>query len=351
MRYLLFFLAVPLMGADQITMKNGDRLTGTIVQYDGKTLTMKSDYAGDLVIKWEAVAGVTSGQPLNIGLKDGQVVVGTVTTTDDKFAVQTTNSGTVSAPIASITYIRSKDEEAAYEAHEARYKNPRLIDLWDGNVALGYAKATGNSKTTNLSVSANFERVTNRDKTTLYFTTLYAKNTPQFGQSMTTANSQRGGVGYSLNLSPKVFVFGSMDFESDQFQSLDLRFVPGGGFGYHVVKSERTVFDIFGGGALSKEYYFHNINKTSGEVQFGEELIYKLNKITSLHEKAVVFPNLTDTGQVRMNFDASADTKIRKWFAWQIAISDRYISNPVFGHQRNDLIITTGINLLVAKPQ
>jgi hypothetical protein len=50
-----------------------------------------------------------------------------------------------------------------------------------------------------------------------------------------------------------------------------------------------------------------------------------------------------------MNFDASADTKLRKWLAWQVSISDRYISNPLPGRQKNDLIVTTGVNLLLAK--
>jgi putative salt-induced outer membrane protein YdiY len=345
---LLVLLAFPLLAADQITMKNGDRLTGAIVKFDGKALTVKSDYAGDLTIKWEAVASVTSSQPLNIGLKDGQVVVGTVTTQDDKFAVQTTSSGTVNAPIASVTFIRSKDEQAAFEANEARYKNPRLVDLWTGNAAIGFAKASGNSKATNLNVNANAVRATARDKTTVYFTTIYATSTAN-NKSNTTANAQRGGFNYDLNLSPKLFVFGGSDFEADQFQALDLRFTPGGGFGFHAIKTPQSTFDIFGGGSLDKEYYSNNVTKSFGEAQFGEEYLYKLSKVTTLHEKVTLFPNLSDTGQIRMNFDASADTKLRKWLAWQVSISDRYLSNPLPGFQKNDLIITTGVNLLLSK--
>lgn len=348
MRYLLLLLALPLLGADQITMKNGDRLTGAIVKFDGKALTVKSEYAGDLAIKWEAVAAVTSAQPLNIGLKDGQVLVGTVTTSDDKFSVQTASAGTVSAPIASVTFIRSKEEQTAFEEHEARYKNPKLTDLWTGNMGIGFAKASGNSKTTNLNINANGVRATNRDKTTVYFTTIYATSTAN-GVSSNTANAQRGGFSYELNMTPKFFVFGGSDFEADKFQSLDLRFTPGGGFGYHAVKKASLLFDLFGGGTLDKEYYSTNVNKSFGEAQFGEELIYKVSKVTNIHEKVTLFPNLSDSGQLRMNFDASADTKLRKWLAWQVSISDRYISNPLPGRQKNDLIVTTGVNLLLAK--
>jgi putative salt-induced outer membrane protein YdiY len=348
MRPVLLFTILSTAYADQLTMKNGDRLTGSVVKYDGKAITLKSEYAGTLAITWDAVAKIDSSQPLNIGLKDGQVVVGTVTTADDRFVVQTASSGPVTAPRAAVTYIRSNEEQAAYQAEVDRYKNPRLIDLWAGNVALGFAKSQGNSKTSNLSVSANAVRATNRDKTTVYFTTLYASSSTN-GKPLATANNQRGGFNYELNLTPKFFVFGGADFEADQFQSLDLRFVPGGGFGYHLIKDERTVFDIFGGGALNKEYYSNNVTHSFGEVQSGEEYVHKFSPITSVHEKLTLYPNLSDTGELRINFDASADTKLRKWVAWQVAISDRYVSNPLPGRQRNDLIITTGFNLTLAK--
>ena len=36
--------------ADQITLKNGDRLTGTVVKSDGKELVLHTDAAGDVTL-------------------------------------------------------------------------------------------------------------------------------------------------------------------------------------------------------------------------------------------------------------------------------------------------------------
>ena len=36
--------------ADQVTMKNGDRLSGTILKSDGKSLATKTEFAGDVTI-------------------------------------------------------------------------------------------------------------------------------------------------------------------------------------------------------------------------------------------------------------------------------------------------------------
>jgi len=64
------------------------------------------------------------------------------------------------------------------------------------------------------------------------------------GVKATTANAKRGGLAYNLDFLPRWFVFGSVDLENDQFQSLNLRFAPAGGLGYHVVRDERTQFDL-----------------------------------------------------------------------------------------------------------
>src|SRR5580693_2670458 len=72
-RFLLAFLcASGALLADQVTMKNGDHLSGSIVKYDGKNLILKSEFAGQVTIPWDAVTAITSSDPLNVGLKDGQ---------------------------------------------------------------------------------------------------------------------------------------------------------------------------------------------------------------------------------------------------------------------------------------
>jgi len=71
--------------ADQVTLKNGDRLTGTIVKTDEDKLEFKSEFAGDIKLPWSAVVAIVSAEPLHVALKNGQTIVGVVTTKDEKF--------------------------------------------------------------------------------------------------------------------------------------------------------------------------------------------------------------------------------------------------------------------------
>ncbi len=66
--------------ADQIVLKNGDRLSGAVENSDGKILTFKSDLAGEVKIQWDAVTSITSTQNLHLAMKGGQTLVGSVTT-------------------------------------------------------------------------------------------------------------------------------------------------------------------------------------------------------------------------------------------------------------------------------
>lgn len=345
---LVGFLVLCPAWADVVTMKNGDRISGVILKSDEKTLTIKSEYAGPIDLPWAAVASIESKDPLFVGLKSGQVLVGPAKGGPDKYEVVTKESGAIEAPKDSIAYIRNKDQEEAYQKEIDRYKNPRLVDLWNGFVDLGFAQTRGNSDTRTINVSANASRSTSRDKIGVYFTSLYASNTTT-GVSLVTANAIRGGINYSLNVTPRFFAFGSTDLEYDQFQDLDLRFAPAGGFGYKAVKTDRMTFDLLGGASLNREFFSTGLNRTSAEVLLGNEFHYKLTKVSNLYEKFVLYPNVSDTGAYRMNFDTTADTKLYKFLAWQLSISDRFLSNPVPGLKKNDIIFTTGLRLTFAK--
>lgn len=334
--------------ADQVTLKNGDRLSGNIIKYDGKNLVMKSDLAGDVTIPWANVTGVTSTQPLNVTLKDGQRVVGTVTTEGTRFEIVTKETGTVTAPRDSVEYIRSQPEQVAYDKEIDRYKNPRLIDLWTGTLDLGFAETHGNADTETFNLGANAVRSTTRDKIMVNYTQIYSSSNAS-GTSLTSANAKRGGLQYNLNLDPKMFVFGLLDLENDQFQSLNLRFAPAGGAGYHAIKTPNTTLDLSLGASLDREFFSTGVNQSYAELLLGEELTHKFGKTTSLHENLVFYPNLSSTGNYRMNFDISLLAAMKKWLSFQISASDRYLSDPVPGRKDNDILLTTGLRLTFAK--
>ena len=54
---IFVFLCPAALFADQIVLKNGDRLTGTIEKSDDKTLIIKTEFAGEVTVEWPRRAG------------------------------------------------------------------------------------------------------------------------------------------------------------------------------------------------------------------------------------------------------------------------------------------------------
>jgi putative salt-induced outer membrane protein YdiY len=348
--------------ADQVTLKNGDRISGTIVKVDVKAddktkteLLIKTEFAGDVTVQWDAVTAIVAPEALHLTLKDGQTVVGPVTTVDGKFDVTTATTGEVAAPKDTVVTVRNDPEQKAYDAEVDRLRNPHLLDFWSGLVDTGLSLTRGNSATLSFNLAAKAVRQTAKDKITVYSTAVYATDDTN-PPNRTTAHNIIGGIRGDFNLNERVFVFGFTDFEYDEFQHLDLRNVLGGGLGYHVFKSANATFDVFGGADFQQEYFspnppttLTNTTRKTGEVVVGEELDAKLNGRTTLSEKASFFPNVSDTGEYRFQFDASAATKLKSWLSWQVTYSDRYISNPLVGLKGNDQILSSGLRVTFGK--
>jgi hypothetical protein len=174
-RSVFIFVALCLLGvsarADQVVLKNGDRITGTIVKTDVKAddktktvLVIKTDFAGDIPVLWDSVASVVSGEPLHLQLKDGQTIVGPVTTSNDKLDVATATTGEVAAPKDAIVAVRNDAEQKTYDDTVYRLQHPRLTDFWSGLFDTGLSVTRGNSSTLNFTLAGKAVRQTDRDK-------------------------------------------------------------------------------------------------------------------------------------------------------------------------------------------
>lgn len=338
----LFMAAVSVTAtlADEVRLKNGDRLTGTIVKSDGKSLVLKTDYAGAVTIAADQIERITSDQALYFSLGEEKTVVGKVEAREGKYEVETKDAGKVEVEAAEIKAIRSEAEHEAYIAS----LNPSWFDRWNGGLDFGFNLTTGNTRTNTLALGSNLSRQTSRDKTTLYAAFINAKNKDN-GVTQTTANAIRGGGRYEIGLTKRLNAFGFADFEYNEIQLLDLRSVLGGGLGYYVIKNDRVDLQAFGGGSWNRENFSTGLRRNSGEILAGQDLTFRLSTRMLFKERFQYFPNMTETGEYRLTFDSTLSTKITSWMNWNVTVSDRYLSNPPPGSKNNDLLFTTGVGV------
>ncbi|MGA9039486.1 MAG: DUF481 domain-containing protein [Terriglobales bacterium] len=348
LKQLILVLSIFVFGsnlfADQVTLKNGDHLTGTVVKSDGKTLVLHTEFAGDITLQFAAITQITTDQPLHVDLPNGKSAVGPVTTSDGNIVVATA-SGSVTAPAATVVDLRSAAEQAAYE----KTLHPTLSQGWAAGANVGFALTGGNSETENLAIAFTADRKTLHDHIGLYTNSVYARNDTA-GTTTTTANAVQGGLRYDRNIAAQMFGFGSADFQTDALQALNLRSVFGGGLGFHAIKNDVTTIDLLGGINYTRESYGvvapnPAFTRSFAAATLGEELMHKWGKSTVVTQKVYFFPDFNDAGQYRATFNLGTVTKLSKWLGWQNAFGDIYVTNPPAGKKTDDVLLTTGLNI------
>lgn len=334
-------VSVCLAWADQIVLKDGDRVTGQIVKKDGQTVTIKSKNFGLVTLKWDDISTIRTDQPLNVVLPGDQTVKANIQTENNRIEVAAPGAPQTVDP-NEIIALRNDAEQRTYE----RLLHPGILDLWTINGSLNIAGTKGNAETSTLTTPINFLRASNSSRTTAYFNSIRSTASID-GVSTQTARAVRGGWGYSRNLTKKILANAFNDYEYDKFQSLDLRVVLGGGLGYQFWTGETGRLAVVAGGAWNREKFGPETSapftRNSAEAYWGDDFNYKLNSRASLVQSFRMFNNLTNTGQYRVNFDIGATTQLTKWLNWNVSLSNRYLSNPVAGRRNNDLLYSTGL--------
>lgn len=338
--------------AEQVTLKNGDRVTGTIVSMDDKKLTVKTDYAGAITIDRDAVAQFSSPQPLVVTRTDKQVVTGPVSQQDSAIVV-TSTTGAQTIPLSQVAVIRSPADQAAYE----KSLHPGFLEGWAGGGNFGLGLARGNSDTTNVALGFNADRKTTTDEWNIVAASLYSTST---ADNVTTpsANNFFGAIRYSRNFTKRLFGFGLFAGGYDHLQLLDERLSPSGGLGYHVIASKATTLDVLGGiGYTYENYSAGGVNNTGLVNNFinatiGEEFSHNFTEKTSIIENLYFFPYLNDAGNYRGTFNFGVASKFYRALTWNLNFGDIYNSVPVPGKRNNDLLLTTGLGVTFgAKPK
>src|SRR5262245_45332593 len=123
-RILLFFAFafVSLSSfADTVWLKNGDRLTGKITLYDGGKLILRTDYAGEVTLKWDKISTLETDQNLLVK--------------HDKDASEHSKGLKASEP-GKVTLVNGADETVELASIQQMMPPKPLVEdwVWNGNV-------------------------------------------------------------------------------------------------------------------------------------------------------------------------------------------------------------------------
>ena len=217
---VLSFTTIMGVSADEIVLKNGDKLTGEFVQLEEGTLVFETEYAGEISIQSEQVDRMTTDQPVVITFDDGKtsedkVFFGRLIDDDKRLETAPSKGGVSLSTVKSI------------------YKEPKPPIQFLGRANVGITSTKGNADTDQNRLDAELIARTEQQR----FTIGGAYNREKADDDVTASNWKAYGL-YDYFFQPKWFFNANTLFEHDEFADLDLRSTFGAGVGHQFFESD-----------------------------------------------------------------------------------------------------------------
>ena len=335
--YLMLFCVIVFAAsasADEVYLKNGDRLSGTIVRLTDGKLVLQSEAAGDVTIDQADIQGVSTTAPVEVHLRDGTVLNQNVQVAEPgQFAIET--GTTLRAQAFQLTDLVSINPP------------PKPKPKWAGSISAGFTATSGNTSTEAINASVSLARRSEKDRTTA--SADYAKGKqedPDTGEEKTTEDWWRGKAQYDYFISKTFFGFINGSYEKDSIAELDRRVVVGGGAGYQWIESERTNFSTSVGLASLYEK-FDNATDSNSELsaQAGYNFDHQLNKSVKFLHDLTYYPALDKVSDYYLTTTAELRASLTQTMFANFKTIFNYDATPAVGRSSTDVKYIFGIGM------
>ncbi len=233
----LFLVFAGAAAADEVFLKSGDRLRGTIEGIDPKEVALQTTYAGRIRIRRQEVAAIQADWPLHVTFPSGTRLVGTIAPRYGSMLQLVTPDFTRAWEFR-FTDIQTATRQIATRAAPPKAAaQPAVSEAGKlelrGRLNLGFDAERGNNDEDNYHVDGEVNARKQRHRAKLVFEYNLEKNDGRETDDNTFVSAK-----YDYFLTKQWFAFLNASFERDKFEDLNRRTATGGGAGYQFFDTE-----------------------------------------------------------------------------------------------------------------
>jgi putative salt-induced outer membrane protein YdiY len=317
----LFFF-VQSASADEVFMKNGDRLTGEIVRMEEEVLVLKTSYADEKIqLNWDQVECITSDRNLVVLFERDERIIGKITCpAKGKLRIISEKIG----PTKEI------------DARELKAVNP---GTYSGYLNAGGSMATGNTDTQAANLATRFHIKTYRSRLTVEGKYNYAE-----ADGSTSARNALGSLKYDFFTTKKLYTYAQILTQRDDFANLNLLLTQGVGVGYQFYDKRQLRLYVEAG--LS--YYNQDVNVgedtkgAAGRWAAGLEYETKPKWLQLYHRQEGYYT--PESGSVYIRTEQGVRIPLRDRLGAFFEVDYRYNSKPEGDKKNSDTFIIVGIS-------
>ncbi len=340
---LLLVWSITFARADVVIFKNGDRLTGALVDVQRGVLTLKSDVLGNLMIPLNQVQSFSADRSAVVLTSDRKAMEGQLELLSSGEWQLTKNGQSQSIPVEEVSLALP-----AEPYHDLIKRSGKPWRLWTGAANFGYSIQNGAQQTNSLNMTVNAVRQlpanllpSHEWRTNYGLTMLFSKAAEQ--EISVSSKTLSTNLRQDYLFSSRDFVFGFAQLDHIAPQGLYLRQTLGFGFGRDLVQSSRTRVSILGGLNYLHEKFDDGFSDDSSEVRAGGTFGMQINDWLRYEHNLNFYPNLKSGGQYHADTNANLGLTITSRLTLNTGVIDLYLSNPGPGSRRNSIAFTTGI--------
>ena len=292
--FLIVFMVLHHIGfAETVFLKNGDKVSGSIIEQADGEIVIQHDVLGELRIKKEFVEDIL------------------------------------------LENVQQQSESPHLEIEEKK--------TWDHQVSFGYNQASGNTEERSLSIKYETNRRFQEREWKIKAQALYSSRDGKMN-----ARKYYGHLEHNEDFEEGSRWFRTYKFQADhdRFANIDYRLIPLVGTGYRFKNDD--VFQSYADVSLGYEYTeFRDDTKSEGEIILVPHFFLEKSLTQSLTfiQDLTLYTALGDIlGESRIRSETAFKQRMSEQLFWTFSFVNEYDAGPAFGTEHSDYRILTEID-------
>jgi putative salt-induced outer membrane protein YdiY len=316
----VLFLCALDVRADEIVMKNGDKITGKVVDLAGGRLKVETSHSGVVTVDWAQVASLKTDGPVKVRTVAGETFEGKIAAQDGRLRI----------------------ESAGGETHELGSDRVKSFNeaavAWHGSIDFAGRTTDGNTHNTSMLLSFDAMRASENDRITLKAVFRYGETS-----SVITERNSYAQAKYDYLFSETLYGYASGELMSDKFRDLKLRWIAAAGVGSIFLKSPEM--DFWGDVGLA--YIDNDFRDGDDESHAGARISAHFRRVLPLGlelvDDLVVLPNFEEGDDWQARNDLAVSTALGGGWALKAGMITDYDNDPPDGLRKYDDIYYVGL--------
>ncbi len=301
--------------ADELVLKNGNVLTGTVVKAENGTLTLSTGFSEPIKVKTSEIKKIRTDNEIELRLSSGEVLKGRINTNAQGEIVVESNAG------RSPTVI-SWDKLASI--------NPPPVK-WSGSVSIGANSQSGNTDRFSASIGADGSRRTSDDRTSFHFLFNYAEENGEV-----TARNTYGALKYDYFFTKQYYGYFAVEMLSDKFRDLSLRTVAGPGVGIQVWDYPSRSLDLELGASYFSENHVTAADDSWIAARFAGNLRWLVIDAVTFTDYLQLYERVDNLSNYNLRNEASLSSALSSSWALKLTNIIDYAGKPAPGIKKTD---------------